>query len=270
MTRNFLVRKIYEDDDLLVLDKPAGLVVDLAETVKGETLIDWLRSYYDTSMYPSEDIPERMGLVHRLDKDTSGIILVAKTKEALKNLQKQFKERQVKKEYLALVHGLVLEGGRVKGEVGRNPKNREKFTVLLGGSPRSAGGAGKEAETEYEPIQRLQFTDDRLQEIFAGFNKIQFRKLSTVHYNLYTLLRCKPRTGRTHQIRVHLKYIGHPIVSDDKYGGRKTVRLDKRWCPRMFLHAARIGFKHPVSGEWMELESELPEDLSRTLAYLTN
>jgi len=122
--------------------------------------------------------------------------------------------------------------------------------------------------TEYEPLERLQLTGNRLQEIFSDFNKIQFRKLSTVHYNLFTLVACRPLTGRTHQIRVHLKYVGHPIVSDNKYVGRKMARLDKRWCPRMFLHAKSIAFCHPVSGEWIEVESEMAEDLKETLSLL--
>lgn len=253
------VSKIYEDESLLILDKPPGLVVDKAETTRGETLMDWLRNYYDTLEYYSKDIPERMGLVHRLDKDTSGVLLVAKTHHALENLQHQFKERVVKKEYLALVHGWVMESGRVEGSIGRNPRNREKFAVLTD---------GKEAVTEYEPIQQLVMSSELVEKIFEEFNKIQLRKLRTTNYQLFTLLRCRPKTGRTHQIRVHLKYINHPIVADEKYGGRKMVRLDKRWCPRIFLHAAKIGFKHPVSGEWMELGSELPEDLRNVLDNL--
>ena len=249
-----MVKIIYQDEFLLVLDKPPGLVVDPADSVKEETLADILERDFHIPLF-------RGGIVHRLDKDTSGILLVAKTIEALENLQKQFQERVVKKEYLALVHGYIMESGRVEGSIGRNPGNREKFTVLEN---------GKEAVTEYEPVERLQVTGNRLQEIFSNFNKIQMRKLSTVHYNLYTLLRCKPLTGRTHQIRVHLKYINHAIVSDEKYAGRKVSRLDKRWCPRIFLHAAKIGFKHPVSGEWMELESKLPEDLKKALNYLSS
>ncbi len=240
---------IYQDDYLLALDKPPGLVVDPNATTKEQTLADLLQEDFGIKLF-------RGGIVHRLDKDTSGVILVAKTEEALINLQTQFKERKIKKEYLTLVHGWVEKAGVVEGNIGRNPGNREKFIVLPG---------GKEAVTEYEPVERLQFTGDRLQEIFSNLNKIQMRKLYTVHYNLFTLLRCKPKTGRTHQIRVHLKYINHPIISDEKYSGRKISRLDKRWCPRIFLHAAKIGFKHPETGKWMELESSLPEDLKISL-----
>ncbi len=244
---------IYQDDDLLVLNKPPGLVVESAETVKEETLADISQKEFGIKLI-------RGGIVHRLDKDTSGIILLAKTQTALENLQSQFKERITKKEYWALIHGTITEKGRVEGDIARNPKNREKFIVLEG---------GKEAVTEYEPVERLQFTGDRLQEVFVGFNKIQMRKLSTIHYNLFTLLKCFPKTGRTHQIRVHLKHINFPIVADEKYVGRKTFRLDKRWCPRMFLHAKKIGFYHPISGGWMELESKLPEDLEKALSFLS-
>ncbi len=253
-----LFKIIYQDDQLLVLDKPPGIVVDPAESVKKETLADILKKDFSIAL-------PRGGIVHRLDKDTSGIILVAKTQQALENLQNQFKERIVKKEYLALVHGWVQGAGVVDAAIIRNPGNREKFTVALQGEALEA----RDAVTEYEPLERLQFTGDRLQEIFSNFNKIQMRKLFTIHYNLFTFLRCKPKTGRTHQIRVHLKYINHPVVSDEKYGGRKVCRLDKRWCPRIFLHAAKIGFKHPKSGEWMELDSKLPEDLKKALDQLT-
>ncbi|MBI2330498.1 RluA family pseudouridine synthase [Candidatus Daviesbacteria bacterium] len=247
-----MLNVLFEDDSLLVIDKPPGLVVDPAETVKEVTLADILQRDFNIQV-------PRGGIVHRLDKDTSGIILVAKTQHVLENLQRQFKERQIKKEYLALVHGEISKAGVVEGSIGRNPGNREKFIVLED---------GKEAVTEYEPIKSLQLSVFSLQQIFSDFNKIQMRKLERQAYNEFTLVRCMPKTGRTHQIRVHLKYIGHPVVSDEKYGGRKTYRLDKRWCPRIFLHAAKIGFNHPVSGSWMEAESPLPEDLKTALAKL--
>ncbi len=246
---------LFEDDQILVLDKPAGVVVDKSETQTKGTLENWLEE-----RYPDLDGGlTRMGIVHRLDKDTSGIILVAKTQEALEKLQNQFQTRVVKKEYLALVHGLVVEGGLVEGAIGRNPGNREKFVVLED---------GKEAATEYQPISNLKFKISSFEEIFDDLNKIQTRKLERSNYNQFTLVRCFPKTGRTHQIRVHLKYIGFPIVADEKYAGRKTYRLDHRWCPRQFLHAAKIGFEHPQSGEWMEFECPLPEDLEKALRYL--
>ncbi|EKD84984.1 MAG: hypothetical protein ACD_38C00119G0010 [uncultured bacterium] len=252
MEFSHLIRKLYEDDYLLVVEKPAGLVVDPADTVKEETLADILIRDFKINL-------PRGGIVHRLDKDTSGILLVAKTQAALENLQFQFKDRKTKKEYLALVHGIVALAGVVEGNIGRNPGDREKFTVLA---------EGKEAVTEYEPVEQCTIDNEQLTKMFPDFNKIQMRKLERQKYGKLTLLRCKPKTGRTHQIRVHLKHIGHAIVSDEKYVGRKMFRLDKRWCPRMFLHAAKLGFEHPENGEWMEFESELPEDLKKTLDLL--
>ena len=240
---------IFEDSSLLILDKPPGLVVDKSESQKTDTLEDWL---------PNNGL-DRGGIVHRLDKDTSGLMLVAKTKEALENLQAQFKDRLVKKQYLALVHGHIADSGRVEASIGRNPRNREKFSVL---------SDGKEAVTEYEPVENLQFTIYNLQKVFSDFNKIQMRKLERQGYGQFTLLRCFPKTGRTHQIRVHLKYTGHPIVADGTYAGRKMYRLDHRWCPRQFLHAAKLEFRHPVSAEWMEFESSVPEDLEKALENL--
>ncbi len=244
-----MINIIYEDNDILVLDKPPGLVVDPAETVKQETLADILQRDFNIALL-------RGGIVHRLDKDTSGIILVAKTQLALDNLQSQFKQRKIKKEYLALVHGHLSEKGRIEGNIGRNPISREKFIVL---------GEGKEAVTEYEPLAKCKIQNSKFKIWFPEFNNIQLRKLERQNYGEFTLLLCKPLTGRTHQIRVHLKYISHPVVCDEKYVGRKMYRLDKRWCPRMFLHAKRIGFYHPISGDWMELDSELAKDLQEVL-----
>lgn len=244
---------IFEDDSLLVIDKPAGLVVDESETQKKGTLQEILRDEYGIHS-------ERSGIVHRLDKDTSGVLVVAKTREALENLQKQFKERVVKKEYVALVHGHLKKGAVVNKPIGRNPGNRERFVVLEEGKP---------AITEFIPIERLEFSGQRLIEIFSDLTKPAMRKLDAKRYSNYTLIKCLPQTGRTHQIRVHLKYLGFGIVGDSKYAGRKVSRLDKRWCPRQFLHAAKLGFKHPESGQWIEFKSPLPEDLQKALGYLT-
>ncbi len=259
---------IYQDDSLLVVDKPPGLVVDPAKTVREQTLVDLLKQQFNLKLF-------RAGIVHRLDKETSGLLLVAKTQQALEVLQAQFKQRKVKKEYLALVHGVVESPGVVEGDIGRNPGNREKFTVMSPG--RWALTPSRWSVTEYEPIGNFQFSILNLnnlpsaeQSIFSDFNKIQMRKLEKMKYNQFTLLKCLPKTGRTHQIRVHLKYIGHPVVSDEKYGGRKVVRLDKRWCPRLFLHAGKISFKHPLSGKWMQFECPLPNDLENAFYRLEN
>lgn len=196
------IRVIFEDSQILVIDKPAGLV--------------------------SEDIKSGL-LVHRLDKDTSGLLLLAKTEKALENLQEQFSGREVKKEYLALVHGQITESRLIDAPIMRNPKIYNKFVV---------DKDGKLAATRFEPVK-----------IFDN----------------YTLIKCFPLTGRTHQIRVHLKYINHPIVSDFQYAGRKIYKLDSEWCPRQFLHAAKIGFYHPETKEWVEFESPLPKDLEEAL-----
>lgn len=259
---------IFEDEYLLVIDKPPGLVVTRSETQTERTLEDILRKDYKLDL-------KRAGIVHRLDKNTSGLMVVGKTEEVVRNLQFQFKTRTVKKEYLALVHGLVEKMGRVEELIGRNPWDREKFTVLKD---------GREAVTEYTPLKNFQFTRFaapgvdvgarrvifNFQKVFADLNKIQIRKLGKMNYNQFTLLLCYPLTGRTHQIRVHLKYIGHPIVGDDKYAGRKMLRLDHRWCQRQFLHAAKLEFTHPVSEKSMSFESHLPEDLDQVMSELSD
>ena len=244
---------LFSDDYLMVIDKPAGLVVTPADSVKVETLSDILIREYNIQI-------DRGGVVHRLDKDTSGILLIAKTQQSLEQLQFQFKERMVKKEYLALSHGLLEGEEIVSGSIERNPKNREKFIVTED---------GKEAETKFTPIQKYKLSEDKMEQLFTSqFNKIQRRKLERTNYGIFTLIRCFPLTGRTHQIRVHLKYLGFPIVGDEKYAGRKTARLDGRWCERQFLHAAKIYFYHPHTGETMTFESPLPEDLAKVLTYL--
>lgn len=245
---------LFEDDQILVIDKNAGIVVTPADTIHDETISDILINDFKINL-------DRGGIVHRLDKDTSGVLIVAKTQESLMNLQAQFKERVIKKKYIALVHGLMTEVQVVKGAIARNPGDREKFIVTdLENS--------KEAETKFEPAEELKMSEEVMDKIFEGFNKIQFRKLNNSHYGQFTLINCFPLTGRTHQIRVHLKHIGFPIVGDDKYGGRKTVRLDRRWCPRQFLHAGSLTLNHPTAGKIMTFESPLPLDLSGALDKL--
>ena len=245
---------IYQDDDLIVINKSAGLVVTPAESHSQKTISEILTEDFGIKI-------DRGGIVHRLDKDTSGILLAVKTVESLESLQKQFQDRTVKKRYTALAHGVVEKEVIVEGAIGRNPGDREKFIVLE---------EGKEATTKFEPIQCLALSDERLVDIFPDFSKIQYKKLYTNHYTLFTLLHCFPLTGRTHQIRVHLKHIDHPIVGDEKYGGRKTLRLDRRWCPRQFLHASYIEFDHPRTGKRVSFESPLPEDLEKALSYLAD
>lgn len=245
---------IYEDNDLLVINKPPGLVSAPSETLNDQSLSGLLVEEKGLSI-------DRGGLVHRLDKDTSGLILAAKNLEAFENLQAQFKSRVVKKEYTTLVHGFTLEQGEIDGPIARNPENREKFMVTP---------LGREARTLYYQLKKMVMKDQVREELFGDFNKIQKRKMDTQNYYDFSLLRCLPETGRTHQIRVHLKYINFPIVGDEKYGGRKTVRLDRRWCKRLFLHASKIEFNHPQLGEKLVFDCPLPEDLRKTLEFLEN
>jgi len=230
---------------LLVLNKPAGWVVNRSQTVKEETLQDWLEKNFQFSILKESRKAGifnfqncRSGIVHRLDKDTSGVLVVAKTPKVFENLQKQFKERKVNKYYLVLVHGKVQPPqGIIRAPIARSPFDRKKFGVFLG---------GREAETKYKIL----------------------RYYDTKKLEKFTLLEVEPKTGRTHQIRVHLKYLGYPVVADGFYAGRKTYRADRLWCPRQFLHAYRLNFIHPQTGKRVEFCSPLPEDLESVLEYL--
>jgi 23S rRNA pseudouridine1911/1915/1917 synthase len=224
---------LYEDNSLIIVDKPAGITVNRSDTTKDEeTVQDWLENRLglqndlDDS---ASDFLKRGGIVHRLDKETSGILITAKDEITFTELQRQFKERTVEKTYVALVHGKVAgESGEISVPVGRLPWNRKRFGVLAG---------GREATTFYKVLER--------------FNK----------EGGLTLLELKPKTGRTHQIRVHLKYFNHPVYSDFLYAGRKTARGDRKKLERVFLHAAKITFRHPKTGEKVYFESDLPEEL---------
>lgn len=228
---------IYEDEDLMVVDKPAGWIVNEAATTKDQPVLQTWLSKIDFPLSGSREF--RSGIVHRLDKETSGVILVAKTKSAFEKLQAQFKNREVQKTYVALVHGRVEpESGEISVPVGRLPWRRDRFGVLPG---------GREAETGYKVIRYYDIKGSTL-----------------------TFLELKPKTGRTHQIRIHLKYIGHPIVTDEFYAGRKTARNDRKWCPRLFLHAAGIEFTHPETGKSVSFKSSIPMDLRDSLEVLNN
>lgn len=231
---------IFEDDCLLVLEKPVGMVVNRAESTKEETIQDWLIAYGKWLIVEDQTIKEsdffrRAGIVHRLDKETSGILLVAKTPEAFANLQAQFKKREVEKHYLALVHGKIeQERGEIEAPVGRLTWNRERFGVFPGGRP---------AKTYYEKVREYKKNGEE-----------------------FSLLEIKPETGRTHQIRVHLKYLGHPVVADSFYAGRKTSREDRKWCPRLFLHASSLSFTHPKTGKKISFSLPLPKELEKALS----
>ena len=254
---------IFEDDSFLVIDKPAGLTVNRSETTKNEeTVQSWIEKNFsfDKLRIPSGvegDFPLanndllRNGLVHRLDKETSGLLLVAKTSEAFENLQKQFKERKVKKTYLALAHGKVEPNeGVIEASISRSPFDRKKFGVFLG---------GREAKTKYKILSYYRLVTGPVP---------RFPPARATRPQGFTLLELTPETGRTHQIRVHLKFIGHPIVGDEKYAGRKTARSDRQWCPRQFLHAASLSFNHPLIGQRVEFSSKLPSDLQLAMMKL--
>jgi 23S rRNA pseudouridine1911/1915/1917 synthase len=213
---------VYEDPDLLVVDKPAGLVTHPAPGHRGPTLAEALRG----TAAGGPD-PDRAGIVHRLDRDTSGLLVVAKTEEAYAALGEQLRAREVRREYLALVAGHPeAQSGTIDAPIGRD---RARRTVVSTRSDRP-----REAVTRFEVLERLAAT---------------------------TLLRVRLETGRTHQIRAHMLAIGHPVAGDPEYGHAGLFGLQ-----RQFLHAARLAFTHPVTGERVEVVSQLPPDLDAALA----
>lgn len=226
---------LYEDEQILVIDKPAGLVVHPGAGNAQDTLQNALLHHA-----PALARIPRSGIVHRLDKDTSGLLVVAKTLQAHKALVAQLQARSVTREYLALVNGTFTAGGRVDAPIGRHPRDRVRMAVV---------DNGRDALTEYRIDRRFQ---------------------------AHTLLRVALRTGRTHQIRVHMAHIGHPLVGDPVYGGRTllpkgatdTVRDALRGFRRQALHAARLALYHPASGEEMSWQTPLPADMQALLAVL--
>ncbi|MDO7170693.1 RluA family pseudouridine synthase [Mariniflexile sp. AS56] len=235
---------VYEDDDLLVVNKPAGMVVHPGHGNYSGTLINAL-------IYRFENLPnnssERPGLVHRIDKDTSGLLVVAKTEEAMTHLSLQFAEKTSEREYVAIVWGnLDEEEGTVEGSIGRHPKNRLQNTVFLG----DEADKGKPAVTHYKVLERLGYV---------------------------TLLSCKLETGRTHQIRVHMKHIGHTLFNDERYGGEKVLKgttftkykqfVDNcfKVLPRQALHAKTLGFVHPRTEKFMSFNTPIPSDMEQCI-----
>jgi 23S rRNA-/tRNA-specific pseudouridylate synthase len=220
--------------------------------------------FEDTFGTPEKIWAERGGIVHRLDRDTSGVLLLAKHPGSLVSLLRQFKQREVQKEYVCLVHGkLAADHDIVSLPLGRASRDRKLFAVVPNGRP---------AETEYWveaffPQFNREVLDARWAEVKPhapqGFRK----RLSS--YQSFSLLRCKPRTGRTHQIRVHLAHLKHPIVGDQTYGGSKRQKLDAAWCPRHFLHAESLTFQHPRTQNSMTITSPLSEDLQKALEFVS-
>lgn len=228
---------IYEDDTLVVVNKPAGLVVHPAAGIHSGTLANAL-AYHFQQLPNAASV--RPGIVHRLDRDTSGLLVVAKTEAALENLSDQFRARSVYKSYVALVHGRVTpDSGRIDQPLARDPSNRTRMAVVRG---------GRSAVSIYRVNRR---------------------------FNRFTLLDVELKTGRTHQIRVHLAWLKHPVVGDETYGGgRDNTILDPRLksqirsLGRHFLHAEKLAFTHPSTGERVQFESRLPQELSDLLTEI--
>lgn len=230
---------IFEDDTVLVVNKPPGLVVHPGHGNYSGTLVNALLYHFNNLPNNSSGRP---GLVHRIDKDTSGLLIIAKTEQAMTDLAQQFFEKSTEREYLALVWGNVKEDeGVISGHIGRNPKNRLQMMVFPNGE------SGKEAVTHYKVSERLGYV---------------------------SLVSCKLETGRTHQIRVHLKYIGHTLFNDQRYGGDKILKGTTftkykqfvencfKILPRQGLHARTLGFRHPETKEFMRFEAKLPQDMA--------
>lgn len=230
---------VYEDREVLVVNKPAGLVVHPGHGNYNGTLVNALAWHFrDTPDYDVND--PRLGLVHRIDKDTSGLLVVAKTPDAKTNLGRQFFEKTTRREYVAVVWGVPDAKGRIEGNIGRSLKDRLKMAVFDDPS------IGKHAVTHYEVIEPLGHV---------------------------SVVKCVLETGRTHQIRVHMSHIGHPLFNDARYGGDMIIRGNPsssyrafvencfKVCPRQALHARTLGFVHPVTGKEMFFTSEIPDDM---------
>ncbi len=249
---------IFENHDFLVVDKPSGLIVNRSETAKGETLQDQLSKYF--KLAPGDlGIGDRAGIVHRLDRETSGLLVVAKTQKYFDYMQGEFKERRVKKEYLALVHGSpVGDKGEISESLGRIGKFG-KFGVVE---------SGRQSMTEFIVDSRFQKDKDWIDWVLSKTGEALSRPRTNylkANALFYSLLKLEPKTGRTHQIRVHLKSIGHPVVSDLIYTPSKLIKFDLLWCPRLFLHSARLSFYGPKSKKIFDFKSDLPNDLKRVI-----
>ncbi|MAV79815.1 MAG: RNA pseudouridine synthase [Flavobacteriaceae bacterium TMED171] len=233
---------VYEDNELIVVNKKAGIVVHPGYGNYSGTLINGLLHHFENLPLNSSNRP---GLVHRIDKDTSGLVVVAKTDKSMVNLSKQFRDKTSTRKYIALVWGDVKDDeGTVEGHIGRHPKNRLQMTVY------PEGDSGKIAITHYKIIERLGYV---------------------------TLIECSLETGRTHQIRAHMKFIGHTLFNDARYGGdvilkgttftkyKQFVQNCFSLLPRQALHAQTLGFEHPAQKKWIDFEAPLPEDMKVTI-----
>ncbi|MDP9249284.1 MAG: RluA family pseudouridine synthase [bacterium] len=227
------IKILYEDKDILVIDKPSGIAVHPDGKTKEKTITDWVLKNYPRMKNVGEPLGEiaRPGVVHRLDKETSGVLLLAKNQKAYEFLKEQFQERSVKKIYFAIVSGSVKEErGFIKKPIGRSPNDFRKW--LAG---RGARGELREAETFFKVLKRIKKD--------------------------FTVLEVRPKTGRTHQIRVHMKYLNHPVVGDDLYNRGKPR---PKGINRLALHAKSIEFKN-LKGDFLKIESPLPKEFEKVL-----
>lgn len=216
---------VYEDDDVIVVNKPAGMVVHPSPGHPNHTLVNALLYHSPLSTINGTYRP---GIVHRIDKDTSGLLMVAKNNHAHQSLAQQLKDKTNLREYIALVHGVIKQDeGVIDAPIGRSPKDRKRQAIVAD---------GRHAVTHYKVLER---------------------------YLNYTLISCWLETGRTHQIRVHMKSIGHPLAGDPLYGPRKTIAGSGQ-----FLHAKKLGFRHPVTGKQLVFEAPLPQDFQRVINRL--
>jgi len=239
---------LYEDDDVIAINKRAGMVVHPAAGNSGGTVVNAMLAYApDISDVGDE---KRPGIVHRLDKETSGVMLVAKTNAAYQALQAQFKARTIKKTYLALCVGRVQPiHGRINKPIARDPSDRQRMAIVQG---------GREAMTEYWVSETFEVQAD-----------LEIMGASVGKGSVYSLLRILPATGRTHQIRVHLASIGFPVVGDGVYGATRRDALSKAITPRHLLHASELHFELPSSGHPLRLYAPLPADMQEVIAGLT-
>ncbi len=279
---------LYEDQDIFILNKTAGVVVNQAATNKELSIQEWFAQQglaklspkaswqalvpinFDASYgTPEETFARRQGLVHRLDKNTSGVLLLAKNPGALVNLLSQFKQRLTQKTYHCLVHGkLQVPEGFITAPLGRSSKDRKKFAVVAGGRTASThykliNEYGSEKLTQYLVEQRL-----KNENLFSQEKKLLETKNLRMYQEGFSLVACQPKTGRTHQIRVHMKHIGHALVGDNTYTGKRRTKTDAIWCPRQFLHAMRLEFSHPRTGKKTIIKAPLSSDLQAVLVLL--
>ena len=246
---NIPLQVVYEDGDVMVIDKPPGLVVHPGHGNYTGTLVNAIAwRLKDQPCFEAND--PRLGLVHRIDKDTSGLLVVAKNADAKTNLGLQFFNKTTQRKYIALVWGNVkTDEGRIEGNIGRDPKDKMRMIVFPDGE------SGKPAVTHYRVLERFGYA---------------------------SLIECRLETGRTHQIRVHVKYIGHTLFNDERYGGNEILKGNHHAkytqfirncfevCPRQALHAQTLGFVHPRTGKEMFFESPIPEDMNQLIEKWRN